>query len=123
MPGTLDVVTVAGNLDTDAWTAHHGYTPLHESLNPIDEPPLDETIVQWHLFGGGDTVVPPAVARPFVRTQRGAIAALFPSFGHGCCWQRVWNGVLRAVGSGRATALPGELFSSPGRRASVPDGR
>ena len=47
----------SAGIDTDAWTAHHGYTPLHGSLNPSDEPPLDETIVQWHLFGGGDTVV------------------------------------------------------------------
>ena len=123
LPETLDVVTIAGNLDTDAWTAHHGYTPLHESLNPIDEPPLDETIAQWHLFGGGDTVVPPSVALPFVRRQRGASAALFPGFVHGCCWQRVWNGVLRAVDSGQVTALPGEVFSSPRQRASAPDGR
>ena len=117
LPQTLDVVTVAGNLDPDAWTSHHRYTPLHGSLNPTREPPLDDAIAQWHLLGGVDTVVPPAVARPFIRSQPNAVGVLFPSFGHGCCWQRVWSGVLRAVGSGRASVLPGKVFSSPDARA------
>lgn len=121
LPQTLDVITVAGNLDPDAWTAHHRYTPLHESLNPVREPPLDDAIGQWHLLGGDDTVVPPAITRAFIDSQANAVGALFPSFGHGCCWQRVWSGVLRAVDSGRASVLPGEVFSRGGRRASGRD--
>ena len=33
-PATQAVVTVAGNLDTDAWAIEHGYSPLRGSLNP-----------------------------------------------------------------------------------------
>ena len=118
LPQTLDVITVAGNLDPDTWTAHHRYTPLRDSLNPAHEPPLAENVAQWHLLGGRDTVVPPALARPFVLSRANAVGVLFPSFGHGCCWQRVWNGVLRAVGSGDEALLPGQIFSRPARRAS-----
>ena len=31
------VITVGANLDTDAWTRHHGYLPLSGSLNPALE--------------------------------------------------------------------------------------
>ena len=40
LEGVLDVVTVAGNLDIEAWTRHHGYSPLRDSLNPASEPAL-----------------------------------------------------------------------------------
>lgn len=31
------VITIAGNLNTHAWTLHHGYLPLTGSLNPADD--------------------------------------------------------------------------------------
>ena len=35
---TTDVVTVAANLDIDAWTDRHGYSRLSGSLNPARQP-------------------------------------------------------------------------------------
>ena len=29
LPNVTAVVTIAGNIDTEAWTQHHGYTPLY----------------------------------------------------------------------------------------------
>ena len=45
------LVSVAANLDTEAWVDHHGYAPLVGSLNPADQPPLSPAIQQFHFFG------------------------------------------------------------------------
>ena len=117
LEGVLDVVTVAGNLDIEAWTRHHGYSPLRDSLNPASEPALAPSVRQWHLLGGGDRVVPPTLVRPFIARAGGSTGVLFPSFSHGCCWSRVWPGVLRAVTRGDAALLPGTVFRRAGDAA------
>jgi len=60
------VITLAGNLDTDAWTTHHRYTPLYASLNPAKQTALPLHISQWHLLGGKDTVIPPRIVNQFI---------------------------------------------------------
>lgn len=101
------VVTLAGNLDTEAWTAHHGYSPLHGSLNPARRPPLGERVREWHLLGERDPVIPPSLVRDYLERRESAVAVRLAGFGHGCCWGRVWPRVLRALESGSAEALPG----------------
>ena len=122
LPDTLDVVTVAGNLDPDAWTRHHGYTPLRESINPAEEPALGERVGQWHLVGGADRVVPPALVKPFIGTGTRTTGVIFPTFSHGCCWQRVWPGILRAVRRDQPGLLPGNVFrrAAPRSRTRAP---
>ena len=117
LEGVLDVVTVAGNLDIEAWTRHHGYSPLRDSLNPASEPALAPDVGQWHLLGGGDRVVPPTLVRPFIARADGSTGVLFPSFSHGCCWSRVWPGVLRAVTRDDVALLPGTVFRRAGEAA------
>ena len=39
VPETRGVVTIAGNLDTDAWADYHGYSPLTDSRNLAAAPP------------------------------------------------------------------------------------
>lgn len=119
LPGTVDIVTLAGNLDPDAWTQHHGYLALRGSLNPAEEPPLDPSIRQWHLVGEADKVVPPEITRPVIDSQANATGLSFPSFTHGCCWARVWPSMLRVVASRKPDRLPGIPF----RRAALPEGR
>jgi len=104
---TRDVVTVAGNLDTEAWTRHHRYTPLHGSLNPAARTPLPQAVRQWHLLGQRDAVIPPMLVADFLEAQPGAVVRVFPGYSHGCCWQRSWPAVLDAVVSGRSERLPG----------------
>ena len=123
LPATVDVVTVAGNLDSEAWTRHHGYTPLRGSLNPAREAPLDVRVRQWHLVGGADAVVPPTLTERYIRAQPGATGVVFPSFSHGCCWARIWPGVLRAVTRDDTMLLPGEVFTRAAPRAVVRDDR
>ncbi|MCG3202063.1 MAG: hypothetical protein NFCOHLIN_01936 [Gammaproteobacteria bacterium] len=91
------LITIAGNLDTDAWARLHGYTPLSGSLNPARRAPLPPAIAQLHLAGGSDRNVPPALIEPVVRRQPGAQLQVYDDADHGCCWTRRWPQVLREV--------------------------
>ncbi len=88
------VVTIAGNLNTAAWTAYHGYTPLDESLNPYRLPPLDERILQFHLAGESDRNVPPFIIADAASRQPNARFRLLKNHHHGCCWTEIWPEVL-----------------------------
>ena len=54
------VVTLAGNLDTAAWTRKHGYSALTGSLNPAERPELPDRIRQFHFRGSEDRNLPNA---------------------------------------------------------------
>ncbi len=55
---TTDLVTVAANLEIDAWADLHGYARLAGSVNPAREPPLPPRIRQRHYVGAADRHVP-----------------------------------------------------------------
>lgn len=55
------LITVAGNVDTQTWVELHNLDPLEGSLNPADAANRLETIEQFHLIGKEDTIVPPEV--------------------------------------------------------------
>lgn len=101
---TAAVVTLGGNLDTDAWTALHGYSPLDGSLNPAKQPPLDPAIRQIHLVGENDTVVPPEMVRGVSAGQSAAVFRVVPRSDHACCWGEIWPDVLRCVSSADAVS-------------------
>lgn len=90
--GVRGVVTVAANLDTDGWTARHGYLPLEGSLNPMASARL-EGIPHVHLGGAEDTVVPGDMIRAFARRHGGRYRIL-DGFDHRCCWRDNWPGLL-----------------------------
>jgi len=91
------LITIAGNLDTDAWTRLHGYTPLTGSLNPARRAPLPPAIAQLHLAGGRDRNVPAALIEPVVRRQPKAQLRVYDDADHACCWTRRWPQVLAEV--------------------------
>jgi pimeloyl-ACP methyl ester carboxylesterase len=91
------VVTVAANLDIDAWARHHGYSRLGGSLNPATASPLPPTTRQVHLAGGRDARVPPHLSRPVAERQPSARFLVIPDFDHRCCWEREWPAVLAAL--------------------------
>ena len=101
-PETSDLVTIAANLDIDAWADLHGYSRLSGSLNPAMQPPLPPGIRQRHYVGGEDRVVPRHV------TLRGSIdpttVIVIPSYDHVCCWTAIWPAILAEVD---APGLPG----------------
>jgi pimeloyl-ACP methyl ester carboxylesterase len=94
---TRAVLTLAANLDIDAWTALHDYTPLTGSLNPADRPPLPAPIAQLHLAGTDDDNVPAALIEPVVRRQPCAEFRALPGHDHFCCWEQEWPQLLREL--------------------------
>lgn len=94
LPETRAVLTLAGNLDIAAWTALHGYTPLHGSLNPAERAPLGEHLIEWHYSGVNDDNIPARLARKYLATHPRAYMTLFDGADHECCWARSWPVIL-----------------------------
>jgi hypothetical protein len=88
------LLTVAPNLDIDAWTSHHSYEPLSASVNPANEPPLPESIRQVHYFGALDSNVPMSTTDRFFLVNRAAERREITEFDHVCCWEAVWPSIL-----------------------------
>ena len=110
VPQVTRLITLAGNLDTDAWTDHHRYTPLYSSINPATEPALRDDIWQWHLVAGRDNVLPAELIKPVIMRQSSASGIELPHFNHGCCWERIWPDVLQALFNDRPADIPGRQF-------------
>lgn len=113
MPDVRRVVTLAGNLDTDAWADLHGYTRLSGSLNPALGGPLPEAVQQRHYAGGRDRTVPASLVVKGAATLGAPPIVVLPDAGHTSGWTDAWPAILtgQAVGtavraSGTSTAVP-----------------
>ncbi len=88
------LVTVAGNLDHQAWTKLHRLSPLTGSLNPADAWPLLADLPQLHFVGGQDSNVGRAVAASyqarFPDAKRPQLRVI-EEFDHACCWVERWS--------------------------------
>ncbi|MBK5964160.1 alpha/beta hydrolase [Thiocystis minor] len=94
LAGVDRLVTIAANLDIDAWADRHGYSRLAGSLNPVERRPLEASIRQLHLIGARDDRVPLDTIRRFrARNPRAAFKVL-PDFDHRCCWLERWPSLL-----------------------------
>ncbi|HHI92945.1 MAG TPA: alpha/beta hydrolase [Gammaproteobacteria bacterium] len=96
VPQTRLVVTLAGNLDTDAWTARHGYTPLEYSLNPAHRPPLPRHIDQLHYVGKNDKNVPPEMLKAALQQQNARMFVL-DDLQHQQGWNNYWTKILQKI--------------------------
>ncbi len=98
VPQTRLVVTLAGNLDMDAWTARHGYTKLVGSLNPARRPPLPRHIDQLHYVGRDDGNVPPEMLSAAADRQKNAKVFVLDGLGHEHGWGDHWAKILHTIG-------------------------
>jgi len=90
------VVTIASNLDIDAWTQLHDYSTLSGSLNP-SEFAISDKIKLIHLVGGQDRVVPVSIVKKIARNNNHSIFIEFPRFEHSCCWEKQWSHILEII--------------------------
>ena len=99
------LITVAGNLDHQAWTSHHHIDPLVGSLNPADEAARLLRMPQLHFVGARDEVMPALVARAyadrFPKARRPELR-IIAGQAHLCCWVEQWPALLQ-----QASSLPG----------------
>ena len=96
-PETTMVITLAGNLDIDAWAKLHRYSPLQGSLNPATQPPLPPQIRQLHIVGDRDKVIPPSLIKNSLLRQPGAFFSIYKGFDHSCCWNTIWPDILKKI--------------------------
>jgi len=94
VPQTSAVVTIAANLDIDAWTMLHGYSTMSRSLNPASQPPLPSSIVHVAYVGGRDENVPPSIVRSFAASHPRTRVIEIADFDHRCCWIERWPRLL-----------------------------
>ena len=95
---TIFLGTIAGNLDHRFWTMSLNLTPLHASLNPMDEVRSTAHIPQLHLSGGKDTIISSAISEswcaalpPESLCRRHQVADMT----HEGTWERAWPELLR----------------------------
>ena len=102
VPQTRLVVTLAGNLDIDAWTTRHGYTALTHSLNPARRPSLPRHIDQLHYVGENDKNVPPDMLKAAIKQQNAQMFVL-GGLRHQQGWDNYWTKILQTIDfSGRS---------------------
>lgn len=102
----VGVMTLAGNLDINAWANYHDYTTLALSVNPADEPPLDDAVAQQHFIGAEDSVVTvKMLSRAIERQPAGTRLDIIENADHACCWEEIWPDLLQqfehSIPSGR----------------------
>ena len=93
MPEVDQLVTLAGNLDTQAWARYHHYTPLSNSLNPAEKIKSLMPAKQLHFMGSKDDNIPPSLGQNFL-TQTGQQGRIIEGFDHSCCWDSRWQELL-----------------------------
>ncbi|WP_434715710.1 alpha/beta hydrolase family protein [Paraburkholderia sp. A3RO-2L] len=94
--------TLAGNLDVAYVNQMHGVSGMPESGNPIDYAKAVARIPQMHFSGDSDTVVPPEVAKRFVRAAGSRCARWMTiesvtnePLTHDGAWASVWPVLLK----------------------------
>lgn len=89
--------TVAGNLDPEAVNRYHHVSPVKDSLNPMDAALKLRDLPQRHFAGSKDTVVPPGIARSFLkragRRHESGITVVEGAT-HTRGWQERWKELL-----------------------------
>lgn len=94
------LVTVAGNLDHQAWTRYQRVQPLAGSLNPADQIEALRPVPQWHLVGVKDDNITPALVQDFAEhfpAGQRPIVRVEPGFDHRCCWVEHWPRLWREI--------------------------
>ena len=96
VPAVRAVVTLASNLDVDAWASLHGYQPLARSLDPLVTRSVRPGC-EIHIAAERDTVVPPSLIRSAAEQRPGALVWIEGGADHACCWASRWLAIAARV--------------------------
>ena len=104
VPQTVGLITIAANLDIDAWSDHGGTPRLNDSLNPARQPPLTPSLYQRHYTGGRDASVPVQVTRAGANPNAQVIVVA--DYDHRCCWTTLWPNILATLARDLSPSRP-----------------
>lgn len=104
LPAARCVVTLAGNLDPDAWADRHAYTRLRGSLNPATQGPLPSSVEQAHFAGARDRVLPPDLVEQAARRLGADHVVVLAGVSHVRGWEKQWPAILAGHCRERASA-------------------
>jgi pimeloyl-ACP methyl ester carboxylesterase len=105
LPQVVGVVTLAGNLDPDAWTDLRGHSRLSGSLNPTAGGALRKGLAQHHYAGAEDRNVPPYLVRRSALKLGGRVRVLADT-SHARGWSRHWPALLDGLRGGEPDGGP-----------------
>jgi hypothetical protein len=94
------LVTIAGNLDTDAWVEYHRLSPLVGSLNPSQMGSKLESIPQIHFIGAEDRIIPEAMFKSYRKQlpdPRNVKSVLCEECTHNKGWSEKWENYLNMI--------------------------
>jgi len=92
------VIGINPNLDIDAWTTFHGYTPLTGSLNPVDASNWSANDVRiLFLTGENDNNVPAHLWQEHYQERKNIQIERYDGFTHTCCWPEIWRKILATL--------------------------
>lgn len=96
-PQVKSIVTIAGNLDHEAFNDYHNTTfRMEDSLNPIDFARKIQHIPQLHLVGNYDDRVPKIIAEKYIRSQSGeGVSLKLIDASHNSGWVVKWTDLIR----------------------------
>jgi len=89
------LVTLGANLDINAWTTHHSWTPLTASLNPAEAAQTCSNVSERHLHGEDDQVVPSHLNQKYYQAHQ-TKPLLFKHQGH-TNWAKRWPEIYQAI--------------------------
>jgi dienelactone hydrolase len=92
-PMVKDIITIAGYLDSRAFTDYHNVPPMIGSLNPINYAKLINNIPQRHISGGKDIITPAFIADKYVEESSSFCVKqeIFPDLNHKNGWDKIWE--------------------------------
>ena len=84
--------TIAGNLDTTAWTQLHNVSLLSESLNPMEVASALQHVPQRHLSSIDDAIMPPIISENFCdAAQQPQACQVVRGVRHNGQWENLWS--------------------------------
>jgi hypothetical protein len=93
----VNVLTIAANLDHQAWTAHHQYTPLWDSLDVATDVARNPAMRELHWTGSADENVLPQWNEDYCRQRQ--VPCRNTEANHASGWLRLWPTILESSAS------------------------
>tara|TARA_R110001592_G_C13186681_1_gene751718 strand:- start:4420 stop:5241 length:822 start_codon:yes stop_codon:yes gene_type:complete len=102
------VLTIAGNLQVNAWSEYHHYSKLQGSMDPMLRKTLPGHIRQIHVYSPFDKVIQEEWIKAYSKKQLNSGLIELPVHGHDYAWKEFYpvvKKVLSEISSGGAGAI------------------